>query len=511
MMPPALGMHLLRRCKIAIIGTGFAGLGMAIRLQQNAEHDFQLFEREAGIGGTWYLNRYPGCACDVPSHLYSFSFAPNSQWSQLFAPREEILAYLQGLWRDHGLAAKTQLNTEVNNLRWDEREQLWTFRDQHGQAWAAQHVIAAMGGLSTPKPPDIPGLNSFTGRVMHTQLWDSQQDLRGQRVAVIGTGASAIQLVPQLQPLVAQLDIYQRTPAWIMPKPQHQYSLEQRALFERKPGRMRVVRGIIYSLMESRALAYNHLPVLLHLMEEKALAHLHQQVSDPALRQRLTPDYRIGCKRVLLSNDFYPALSQPNVQLLDQPISSINSDGVIDTLGQHRPVDTLILASGFDAGGVPPRGSIVGRNGQDLADAWQQGPQAYKGTLTSGFPNLFLLSGPNTGLGHNSVVYMIEAQINYVLSALKTLQQTGMHSLEVKPEVEQAYNDRLQARLAKTVWQQGGCASWYKHPVSGRNVTLWPGFSWRFRRITREFDLAACVLQPRSTPTQAARLQGQTA
>lgn len=496
MTPPALGLHLLRRCKIAIIGTGFAGLGMAIKLLEAGHHDLQLFEREADVGGTWQLNRYPGCACDVPSHLYSFSFAPHSEWTQLFAPRAEIHGYLRGLWHKYELVEKTQLNCEISNLRWNDHEQLWYFRDQRGQAWAAQHVISAMGGLSTPKQPALPGLAHFSGKIMHSQQWDADYDLRGKRVAVIGTGASAIQLIPQIQPLVAQLDIYQRTPAWIMPKPAAEYSAEQRAQFRSKPGRMRMTRRVIYAMLESRALAYNHAPVLLQLAEEKCLKHLHEQVSDPALHQRLTPDYRLGCKRLLLSSDFYPTLNQPNVQLVTEPITAIETNQITDSTGISRPVDVLILATGFAAAVVPPRGSIIGRQGLDLADSWSAGPKAYKGTLTSGFPNLFLLGGPNTGLGHNSVVYMLEAQITYVLAALNTLQQTGMHSLEVKADVELSYNTKLQARLERTVWQQGGCESWYRDPVSGRNATLWPGFSWRFRAITRHFDVEAYHLNP---------------
>lgn len=478
-------------CKIAILGTGFSGLGMAIRLKQAGEHDFLLFEKEAGVGGTWRVNHYPGCACDVQSHLYSFSFAPNPEWSRMFAPQPEIKQYLESCWERFDLASHTRLNTEVSHLKWDETRQLWEIEVRDARRFTARFVISGMGGLSTPSFPNIKGLESFQGRLFHSQQWDHDYDLSGKRVAVIGTGASAIQFVPQIQPKVARLDLYQRTPPWIMPKPDRAISAREQRLFRRYPALQKLWRGGIYTFLEARVLGFAISPHILRMASLVARHHLRRQVRDPELRRKLTPDYVMGCKRVLISNDYYPALTKPNVSLITDGIAEIRANSIVTTDGQEREVDAIILGTGFTPADPIPRGLISGRNGVDLVDSWPRGPEAYKGTTTAGFPNLFFLMGPNTGLGHSSMVYMIESQIQYVLDALQILDERGLQSAEVKREAQERYNQRIDRTSTRTVWKAGGCASWYLHPVSGRNCTIWPGFTWRFRQITRHFDPAA--------------------
>ncbi|MGH8355267.1 MAG: flavin-containing monooxygenase [Pseudomonas sp.] len=480
-----------RHSKIAIIGSGFSGLGMAIRLQQQGEHDFHLYEKEGGVGGTWRVNHYPGCACDVQSHLYSFSFEPNPDWTRMFARQPEIRAYLESCAQKHGLLEKTQLNSEITRLAWDDQSGLWHLHDAQGNHYTAQAVISGMGGLSTPAYPQLPGIERFAGKLFHSQQWDHGYDLAGKRVAVIGTGASAIQFVPQIQPQVARLDLYQRTPPWIMPKPDRPISAGERSLFRRFPILQKLWRTLIYSILESRVIGFAMHPGLMKLAQRMAVAHIHRQVKDPALRRLLTPDYTLGCKRVLIADDYYPALTQANAALVTAGIREVRERSIVDADGQEREVDAIIFGTGFTANDPIPRGVVFGRGGIDLLDTWKQGPEAYKGTTTSGFPNLFFLMGPNTGLGHNSMVYMIESQIAYVLGALKLLQDRGLQSLEVKAEEQARYNQRMHSQLGKAIWSVGGCNSWYLNPVSGRNNTLWPGFTWRFRLLTRRFDPAA--------------------
>lgn len=498
----------LQYCDIAVIGSGFSGLGMAIRLRQQGLDNFLLFDKEQGVGGTWRVNQYPGCACDVPSHLYSFSFEPNPRWSRMFASQQEIKAYLEHCWHKYQLADNTVLGCKICTMRWQEDLQRWLLTAADGRQFSARYVVSGMGALSTPSVPELPGMAQFAGEHFHSQNWPHACDLRGKRVAVIGTGASAVQFVPHLQRQVARLDLYQRTPPWVIPKPDRKISGAQQHRFINKPWLQKLWRGGLYGLMESWVLGFTLLPVALKLVELVARLHLRMQVKDPALRARLTPDYAIGCKRILLSNQYYPALSQPNVQLLDSGIGEIRAHSIIDKQGVERAVDVIIFGTGFTPNMPIPPGCVFGRDGADLADSWSQGPEAYKGTMTHGFPNLFFLMGPNTVLGHNSVVYMIESQIHYVLGAMNWLQRSGADSLEPKAAVQHAFNRRLQHKFSRTVWNSGGCKSWYLHPVSGRNCTLWPGFSWRFRQITRHFDPADYQLAFASSTRHAAAPEG---
>jgi cation diffusion facilitator CzcD-associated flavoprotein CzcO len=508
---------------IAIIGTGFAGLGMAIRLRQEGREDFVLLEKNTDVGGTWWENHYPGCACDIESHLYSFSFAPNPGWSRMFSPQPEIQRYLRGCAERHDLLPRIRFNTMVVGARYDEAAGLWLLRtadatamraylEQHGLhpgdaidwndpalppvgSLKAQVVISGMGGLSTPAYPQLPGLETFRGKAFHSQNWDHDYDLAGKRVAVIGTGASSIQFVPQIAPKVARLDLYQRTPPWIVPKPDRPVTRFERWLFRALPFTQRFYRGGIYAFHELLGTAFVVNPRLMKLIQGLALRHIRRQIADPELRRKVTPDYTIGCKRILISDDYYPALTRANVDVVTAGIRELRAHSIVTADGVEHEVDCIIFGTGFRATDPLPRGVIFGRHGQDLLDAWQDGPEAYKGTAVAGFPNLFFIVGPNTGLGHNSMVYMIESQIAYILDALKLMRDQQLQALEVRAEVQAAYNAKLQRGLKNAIWSVGGCRSWYLLP-NGKNVTLWPGYTWQFRRQTRRFDAAAYALQP---------------
>ncbi len=477
--------------RVLIIGAGFSGIGMAVRLRQSGERDFVVYEQEAGVGGTWWVNQYPGCACDIPSHLYSFSFEPNPGWSRRFSPQVDIRDYLASCARKYDLLGHIRFNTAVARLRWIEQRALWEVTDAQGEVVFASVVVAGTGALSTPDYPQIAGIERFRGKVFHSQHWDHQYDLKGKRVGVIGTGASAIQFVPQIQPVVARLALFQRTPPWIIPKPDRGISGFEQRLLGAFPRLQRLVRGLTYLGHEARVLGFVFSPRLMGLHKLLALNLLRRQVKDKALRRKLTPRYAIGCKRILISNNYYPAVSQPNVALVTSDIREITEDAVITADKQSHPVDALILGTGFKASMPFPRGMIFGRAGQDLIDAWREGPQAYKGTTVAGFPNLFLLMGPNTGLGHNSIVYMIESQIAYILGALETLETSGASSVDIQPQVQERFNVQLHNRMQGAVWTVGNCKSWYRHAETGRNVVIWPGFSWAFRRQTRRFDAEA--------------------
>ncbi|XQE68665.1 flavin-containing monooxygenase [Pseudomonas sp. P3C3] len=474
--------------RVLIIGAGFSGIGMAVRLRQRGECDFVVYEKEAGVGGTWWVNQYPGCACDIPSHLYSFSFAPNPDWSRRFSPQPEIRDYLARCAERYELMPHIRFNREVTSLRWLADRALWQVTDGEGRVVFARTVVAGTGALSTPDYPDIAGLQRFRGRIFHSQHWDHDYDLTGKRIGVIGTGASAIQFVPEIQPVAGALTVFQRTPPWIIPKPDRGFSHLERGLLRRFPRLQKLVRSLTYAIHETRALGFAFNPKLMAFHRFLALNLLRRQVRDRELRRRLTPRYAIGCKRILISNNYYPAITQANVRLVTSGIREITEDAVITEDGQSHALDLLILGTGFKASAPFPRGMIFGVADRDILDAWSQGPEAYKGTTVAGFPNLFLLMGPNTGLGHNSIVYMIESQITYILGALDTLEASGASSLDIRPQVQEQFNVGLRERMQGAVWTVGNCRSWYRHAETGRNVVIWPGFSWTFRRATRRFD-----------------------
>jgi cation diffusion facilitator CzcD-associated flavoprotein CzcO len=477
--------------RIVIVGTGFSGLGMAIRLKQQGEQDFVLLERAGDIGGTWRDNTYPGCRCDVPSHLYSFSFAPNPNWSSTFSPQPEILDYLKGCAERYGVMPHVRFDTELEQAHWDDEERLWRIETSQG-AITADVLVAAQGPLSDPSLPAVPGLESFEGKSFHSAQWDHDHDLDGERVAVIGTGASAIQFVPEIQPRVGRLHLFQRTPPWVVPSRNRTMTGPERALYRLLPQAQLAMRAGIYWARESLVLQFRRRAVG-KLLERVMLRHLKRQVPDPALREKLTPRYAMGCKRILPTDEWYPALAQPNVELVTEGITEVRPHSVVTADGSEREVDTIIYGTGFHVTDVPIASRIAGRDGRTLAQVWRGSMQAYKGTTVAGYPNLFFLVGPNTGLGHTSIVFMIESQINYVLDALDTMRSRGASTVEVRPEAQLAYNAELDRMTEGTVWVTGGCQSYYIDR-NGHNSALWPTFTWPFRQRTREFDVAAYAL-----------------
>jgi cation diffusion facilitator CzcD-associated flavoprotein CzcO len=478
--------------RVAIVGAGFAGLGAAIRLKQDGMDDFVVLERGDDVGGTWRDNTYPGCQCDIPSNLYSFSFAPNPNWSRTFPTQPEIWDYLRDCARRFGLYPHIRFDHEVLSATWDADAVRWRIETAHGEL-SADVLIGAPGGLSEPSLPQLPGLDRFEGPSFHTARWDHDFDLAGKRVAVVGTGASSIQVVPRIQPEVERLHVFQRTPPWIIPHPDRPVTARERGLFRRFPPSQRMLRGGIYWALEARGIGFAVDPRVLKVAERVALRHMRDQVPDPELQRKLTPSYRMGCKRVLLSDEYYPALVEPNSELVTEAIAEVGPRSILTADGRERPVDAIVFGTGFRINDHPMFARIHGREGASLAEAWRGSPQAYLGTTVAGFPNLFLLVGPNTGLGHNSIVFIIESQLNYVFGALRAMREREAATLEVRPEVQEEYNAQLQRRSQGTVWTEGGCASWYLD-ANGRNTTLWPGFSWSFRRATRRFDPESYLL-----------------
>lgn len=465
--------------RVAIIGGGFGGIGIAIRLRQSGIEDFVILERAADIGGTWRDNSYPGCACDVESHLYSFSFALNPEWSRGFSPQPEIQEYLKRCADDFGVMPHVRLQHEVRSATWDDAAQRWIIETSRGRFVAAALVMAS-GALSDPVIPPLPGLDRFTGEVFHSARWNHDFGLAGRRVAVVGTGASAIQFVPRIQPLVGALHLFQRTPPWILPQRNGRFGERTRRLFRRLPLVQRLLRARIYAQHELYLLGFRG-RVVPKLVERAARRHLRRAVPDPVLRAKLTPTYRIGCKRVLLSNDYLPALTRSNVEVVTSGVAEIRERSIVGGDGVERPVDAIIFGTGFQPTEPPLAPCIRGRDGRSLAEAWEGSPKAYVGTTVAGFPNFFVLMGPNTGLGHTSVVYMIEAQIEHVLAVLAHARRHGAAAVEPRPEAQAAFVADVQRRMRGMVWVAGGCASWYLD-ATGRNSTLWPDFTWRFRR-----------------------------
>ena len=488
---------------IAIVGAGFSGIGMAIKLREASEHDFVLLERAGDIGGTWRDNTYPGCRCDVPSHLYSFSFAPNPNWASTFSSQPEILEYLRACAQRYDVMPHVRLHHELEGADWDEERQLWKLETSQG-ALTAEVLIAAQGFLSQPSIPDVPGLESFQGTSFHSATWDHDHDLTGERVAVIGTGASAIQLVPAVQPRVGRLHIFQRTAPWVVPHPNRGLSRYERAVYRMFPPAQLAMRAGIYWARESLVLQFRHRRFG-KLVERMALRHLREQVPDPGLRAKLTPSYAMGCKRILPTNEWYPTLTRPNVELVTDGIREVRPRSIVTDDGTEREIDTIIFGTGFHVTDIPIAHRIRGRDGRSLAAAWDGSPEAYKGTSVAGYPNLFFLVGPNTGLGHSSIVFMIEAQIAYVMEALRMMRRRGARTLEVRAAAQAAYNAEVQRMTRGTVWVNGGCASWYIDR-NGRNSTLWPTFTWPFRKRLRRFDEAAYALgapRPQGEPLPA--------
>jgi cation diffusion facilitator CzcD-associated flavoprotein CzcO len=484
--------------EFAIVGAGFGGIGAAIKLRESGREDLVVLERAEDVGGTWEANTYPGCQCDVPSNLYSFSFALNPDWSHTFAMQPEIWDYLRRVVDDHGIRPRIRLGCELLDASWDEEAGHWRLRTSQGEL-TARFLVSAVGGLCEPLIPDLPGIESFEGAAFHTARWDHDRDLRGRRVAVVGTGASAIQVMPRIQPQAERLVVFQRTAPWIMPHPGRETTRRERRLFRRFPPLQRLVRAAVYWGRELYIAPFRHRAIR-PLAQRMARRHLEKQVADPALREKLTPHFEIGCKRILLSDEYYPALQQPNVELVTEAVAEVRPDAIVAADGRVHEVDTIIWGTGFHTKDLPITERLRGRDGRTLAEAWAEGGmQGLRGTTVAGFPNLFMLVGPNTGLGHNSIVFMIESQLTYVLGALAAMEARGAGVLEPRRAAQDAFNRDVQAETEGTVWLEGGCASWYidEH---GRNPVLWPGTSWSFRRATRHFDPTEYELRPLPQP-----------
>jgi cation diffusion facilitator CzcD-associated flavoprotein CzcO len=474
---------------IAILGAGFGGIGMAIRLKQAGIHGFTIFERASEIGGTWRDNTYPGAACDVPSHAYSLSFEPYAGWSERFAPWHEIQAYLLRLVEKWKLRDHLRLDTEIVGARFDEASGTWTLETARGEAFRARVVVAALGGLVDPAPPEIPGLERFGGALVHTARWSHDLPLAGRRVAVIGTGASAVQVVPAIAPEVAGLTVFQRTPAWVVPRRNRRYSEAARRRLARFPILLRASRVLQYAASELLGpMVFLDAPRLSALGERMSLRHLHAQVKDPALREKLTPHFQLGCKRILVSDDYWATFEQPHVELVTEPIQEVVPEGMRTRDGRLHEADVLVLATGFAVGLGRAPFPITGRGGRTLAQAWAGGAVAYKGMAVSGFPNWFILMGPNTGPGHTSVLVYTEAQIAHVLGAIDRIRREELRFVDVRQEAQDRYDAGIQRRMKHMVWSSG-CHSWYLSP-DGSNRALYPGFAFEYVARTRRFRRA---------------------
>ncbi|MFF6887378.1 flavin-containing monooxygenase [Streptomyces sp. NPDC012421] len=495
--------------RVAVIGSGFGGLGAAVRLRREGITDFVVLERADSVGGTWRDNSYPGCACDVPSHLYSFSFAPNPDWPRTFSGQRHIRAYLEHVTDTFGLRPHLRLNHEVERMEWDADELRWRIETTAG-SFSADVVVSATGPLSDPKIPDIPGIDGFTGKVFHSARWDHDYDLRGKRVAMIGTGASAIQIVPAIQPEVAQLTLFQRTAPWVMPRMDRAISGPERWLHRKLPLTATLRRGILWGIRELQVGAFTKHPGELGLVEKLAKANIAKAIKDPVLRAKLTPSYRIGCKRILLSNTYYPALAQPNVDVVSGGLREVRGNVVVGSDGSETEVDAIIFGTGFHVTDMPVADRVFGADGRSLAEHWKDGVQSLRGATVDGFPNWMTVIGPNTGLGNSSMILMIESQLNYLADYLRQLNVLGGRSaLAARPSAVHAWNRKVQNRMERTVWKAGGCDSWYLD-ANGRNTTLWPGTTGEFRRETRQVDLSEYeVLRApkpvKATPDPAAR------
>ncbi|MBT2383142.1 NAD(P)/FAD-dependent oxidoreductase [Streptomyces sp. ISL-11] len=474
--------------RVAVIGSGFGGLGAAVRLRREGVTDFVVLERAGSVGGTWRDNTYPGCRCDVPSHLYSFSFAPNPEWPRNFSGQPHIRAYLERVADTFGLRPHLRFHSEVHSARWDAERLLWELDTASGPL-TADVVVSATGPLSEPKVPDVPGLADFPGKVFHSARWDHDYDLRGKRVAVIGTGASAAQIVPAVQPDVRHLTLFQRTPPWVLPRADRRITAAEQWLHAKAPLTRVLRRQLLWAIRELQVSAFTKHPELLGLLESLARSHLRKAVKDPALLAELTPDYRIGCKRILLSNDYYPALARPNVDVVSSGLAEVRGSTLVAADGREAEADAIVFGTGFRVTDMPIAERVTGAGGTTLAEEWKDGMAALRGTSAAGFPNFLTIIGPNTGLGNSSMILIIEAQLNYLADFMRQLDTLGGRAaLDARPSAVGVWNRGLQTRMRRTVWNTGGCDSWYLD-AEGRNTVVWPGTTSEFRKVTRRVDL----------------------
>jgi cation diffusion facilitator CzcD-associated flavoprotein CzcO len=493
--------HLGPACRdvdVAIVGAGFAGLGMGIQLALRGRESFVVLERAEEVGGTWRDNRYPGVACDVPSHLYSFSFRPKADWSTVFASGAEIQAYLRQCASEERLRSRIRCSAEVRHAQWDAHDGRWRVTTGVG-TYRARTLIMAAGRLSEARIPDVGGLSGFPGPVFHSSHWDDDVTLSGRRVGIVGTGASAAQIVPQLAGTAGRLVVFQRSAPYVVPRGDRSYTEDERQRFERDPEAARRLRDRLFWEAEQAIAQRKGVRPDIDLLRERALGHLAAQVPDPELRARLTPDYEIGCKRVLLSDEFYPALDRDDVTLESSALDRVEGDTAIAASGARYRLDVIVLATGFLSTRPPFAQRIVGRDGVLLAARWAKGMVAHASTAVYGFPNMFVLDGPNASLGHNSAIHMIETQIGYVLGALDYLATAPDAVLEVTAAAEQAYTRDIDAMSRSTVWIRGGCNSWYVDDRSGRLTLLWPDSAQSFRERNGVFDPRPYRLDPART------------
>ncbi|MFC6887260.1 MULTISPECIES: flavin-containing monooxygenase [Actinomadura] len=494
--------------KAVIVGTGFSGLGMAIGLKKAGMHDFVVLEKADEVGGTWRENTYPGCACDIMSLLYSYSFEPKNDWSRMFPKQRELLEYIKHIVDKYDLAQHIRFGTEVTGAEYDDATDTWQVTvsgpgaTEDGEVVRGRALAAGMGPLHQPSIPDLPGLATFEGRTFHSAEWDHSYDLTGKRVAVIGTGASAIQFVPQIAERVGSLTVFQRTPPWIMPKPDRRVTGVEKALFRRVPGVQRGYRNGIYLLQESFVLGFKN-PRLLKAASGIAQWHLRRQVRDPDLRRKLTPDYTMGCKRTLVSSDYYPALTRPNVELTTEGVAEVRERSIVARDGTEYEVDAIIFGTGFHVTDAFEDARIVGRGGLKIQDAWRDGIEAHLGVTVKGFPNLFLLLGPNSGLGHNSMIFIIEAQVRYVLQCLAMLDERGGARISVRPTAQDRFNEWVQRKSEGAVWVAGGCTSWYLDR-NGVNRAAWPASTVNYWLRTRRLDPADFQIEQPEQPERVA-------
>src|SRR3954471_24939988 len=484
-----------------VVGAGFAGIGAAIKLEQAGFGDFAVLEKSDNVGGTWRDNTYPGCACDVPSALYSFSFAQKPDWSRAFAEQPEIQEYLERTASDHGVTRRIHFRTEVRDARWDADGQRWRL-DTSAGPYSGRVLIAGAGPLHEPNLPDLPGLETFEGKAFHSARWDHEYDLAGKRVAVLGTGSSAIQFVPEIQPEVEHLYLFQRTAPWVLRKFDRRVSGVERALYRRLPIAQKALRAALYNTLELVQLAQRR-PAVMNRIGKLVIRHMRRQVKDPVLREALTPNFTLGCKRMLLSNTYYKALTQSNATVVPHGVTEIRPNAVVGADGVEREVDAIIFGTGFHVTDPPIAARVRGADGRSISDTWHGSPRAYLGTSVAGFPNFFLLIGPNLGNGHSSAIVLIEAQLKYILDAMRTMRSRGASTVDVRREVQVSYNERVQEALATTVWNAGGCKSYYLGR-NGTNSTIYPWTTIDLRRRTARFNADDYVLEPAAMPEPVA-------
>lgn len=469
-----------------IIGTGFSGIAMGAQLKKAGLNNFVILEKGDGIGGAWRENDYPGCTCDVQSHLYSYSYAPNPDWSRTYAPQDEIRSYIENTARSLGIMTNIHFNHGVKEAIYCEDTATWKVTCLNGEEFSTKILISGIGGLHIPKIPDIPGMKSFKGKVFHSAQWDHDYDFKDKNVAVIGTGASAIQFVPQLTKVANHLTLFQRSAPWVLPKPNRKITSLEKSIFTHLPLMQKLFRAFYYLQLESRTLVFIYQPKLLGIFEKYFIRHLNKQVKNEELREKLTPNSKLGCKRVLLSNDYYPALDQDNADVVTCGIKSIKKDSIIDKDGAEHKIDAVVYGTGFKAGETFSAINIRGKGGISLNDTWENGSKTFAGVNVAGFPNLFMMMGPNTGLSHNSFVYIIESQAHYIKEAVVKARNLNWKSVDVKADKQDEFVDKVQSQSTKSVWLTG-CQSWYLDD-EGRNWTLWPSFTFKYRWDTRRFD-----------------------